>query len=87
MMFGTLHREAGRLMTSARGLILTLDDGGIFALDAEPAATALVGHRVILEGIRKGLDRLDGERVGLADANPALTRPSALSTTRVLRGW
>ena len=77
MMFGTRLREKGQLMTSARGLILALDDGGIYALDAEADATELVGHRVILEGVRKGLDRLSVEWIGLVDANPALTRPSA----------
>ncbi len=76
-MLGTHHRETGRLITSARGLILELDDGGIYALDAEPDATELVGQRVILEGTRKGLDRLSAEWIGRAEASPDLIPPSA----------
>jgi hypothetical protein len=76
MTLGSRHRETGQLTTSARGLILELDDGGIFALDAEPNATELVGHRVILEGTRSGFDRLSVEWIGPAEASPDLIPPS-----------
>lgn len=75
MSFGSRHRETGQLTTSARGLILELDDGGIYALDAEPDATDLVGHRVILEGTRSGLDRLNVEWIGRAELNRSVNLP------------
>lgn len=77
MTFGSRHRETGQLTTSARGLILELDDGGIYALNAEADAAELVGHRVILEGTRSGLDRLNVEWIGRAGLNRSVTRPSA----------
>jgi len=40
------HRRTGQLARSARGLILRMDDGGVYALDAERKAQDLVGSRV-----------------------------------------
>lgn len=51
-------------MTSKRGLILEVDDGGIYALDTDAGAKELLGQRVIVEGVRSGFDRLDVEWIG-----------------------
>jgi hypothetical protein len=53
-------------MDSKRGLILEVDDGGVYALDADRGARKLLGHRVIVEGVRSGFDRLDVEWIGAA---------------------
>ena len=66
MPMGTRHRVTGRLMTSARGLIVEVEGGGVYALDADPDASKLLGHRVVVEGIRNGFDRLDVEWIGRA---------------------
>lgn len=66
MPMGTRHRVTGRLMDSKRGLILEVDDGGVYALDADRGARKLLGHRVIVEGVRSGFDRLDVEWIGAA---------------------
>ncbi len=63
---GTRYRLEGLLLTSDRGHILQLDDGAIWALDFEDAAATGVGQRVILEGIRSGLDRITVEWIGPA---------------------
>lgn len=51
-------------MTLPRGLILQVDDGGVWALDAPSRAYKLVGTRVTVEGVRSGFDRLDVEWIG-----------------------
>jgi hypothetical protein len=66
MPMGTRHRLTGLLLESARGLILELDDGGVYALDTDHKARKLLGHRVIVEGVRSGFDRLDVEWIGSA---------------------
>jgi hypothetical protein len=66
MPMGTRRRLTGRLGKSERGLILQMDDGGVYALDADAAAQALVGQRVTIEGTRSGFDRIDVEWVGPA---------------------
>lgn len=58
---GTRHRVTGLLLKSKRGLILEMDDGGTYALDADPDARNLAGQRVTIEGVRSGFDRLDVE--------------------------
>ena len=53
-------------MTSKRGLVIEVDDGGVYALDADPDAANFVGQRVMIEGTRNGFDRLDVEWIGKA---------------------
>ncbi|MBO9623972.1 MAG: hypothetical protein J7500_14780 [Sphingomonas sp.] len=64
---GTRHRLTGLLLMSARGPVLQMDDGGIYALDLDRAATDLVGQRVTVEGVRSRFDRIDVEWLGPAD--------------------
>jgi hypothetical protein len=61
---GTRHRVTGLLLNAARGLIVEVDGGGVWALDADSDARKLVGRRVTVEGIRSGFDRLDVEWIG-----------------------
>jgi hypothetical protein len=63
---GSRHRLSGLLKDSARGLILELDDGGVYALDVDPSAREFLGMRVTLEGTRAGFDRLDIDWIGKA---------------------
>jgi hypothetical protein len=46
-------------MTSARGLVLSLADGCVWALDTDATAKRFLGQRVIVEGVRSGFDRID----------------------------
>ena len=66
MPIGSRHRVTGLLLEVRRGLVLELDDGGVYALDAEPAARELLGRRVTVEGVRSGFDRLDVTWIGPA---------------------
>ncbi|MES2288158.1 MAG: DUF5818 domain-containing protein [Pseudomonadota bacterium] len=63
-------------MTSARGLLVEVDDGGIYALDTDPDAKDLVGHRVTIEGVRSGFDRIAVEWIGQADTPGGFTEPN-----------
>jgi hypothetical protein len=63
---GTRYRLEGLLLTSERGLVLQMDDGGVWALDTDAGADSQAGRRVIVEGIRSGFDRIDVEWIGLA---------------------
>lgn len=56
---GTRHRLNGLLLTSPRGLVLRVDDGGLWALDAPRKADRLIGRRVVVGGTRSGFDLLD----------------------------
>lgn len=56
---GSRHRLVGLLLSSARGPLLQLDDGGAYALDLDDEVRNLIGRRVVVEGIRSGFDRLD----------------------------
>ena len=60
------YRLEGQLSKTRRGLLVHVDDGGIWALDADDAASALVGKRVKLEGTRSGFDRIDVEWIAAA---------------------
>jgi hypothetical protein len=44
--------------------VLKIDDGGVWALDADPDAYARAGRRVVIEGIRSGFDRIYVEWIG-----------------------
>ena len=68
MPVGTHHRETGVLRNSERGLILHVDGGGVFALDADIDALKLLGTRVTVEGKRSGFDRLDVDWIGPASS-------------------
>lgn len=61
MPIGARHRLEGLLLNSKRGLVLQVDNGGVWALDHDRDAAKLVGLRVVLEGTRSGFDRLDVE--------------------------
>ena len=63
---GSRHRVTGRLMQSRRGLVLEVEDGGVYALDMDRPATELLGQWVTVEGTRSGFDRLDVEWIGPA---------------------
>jgi hypothetical protein len=64
MSIGSHHRLEGLLMTSARGLVLSLADGGVWALDTDANAKRFLGQRVIVEGVRSGFDRIDVAWIG-----------------------
>ena len=55
-------------MTSMRGLVLSLADGGVWALDTDPNARQFLGQRVIVEGLRAGFDRIDVAWIGPSNA-------------------
>jgi Protein of unknown function (DUF5818) len=59
MSLGSHHRFEGLLMTSARGLVLSVADGGVWALETDANARKFLGQRVIVEGVRSGFDRID----------------------------
>ncbi|UYY58019.1 DUF5818 domain-containing protein [Sphingomonas sp. S2-65] len=73
MPMGSRHRLTGRLARSARGLILRMDDGGVYALDADRKAEGLVGSRVLIEGTRSGFDRIDVDWIGPAEQTSPTT--------------
>lgn len=66
---GTRYRLEGRLLMAARGPVLEIDDGGIWALDLFPEQRTHCGHRVVLEGIRVGFDRIDVEWLSRVPSN------------------
>jgi hypothetical protein len=57
MPMGTRHRVTGILLSSSRGPVLEVDDGGVYALDLDRDATRFFGQRVTVKGVRSGLDR------------------------------
>lgn len=63
---GTRYRLEGVLDFSARGWVLRMDDGGIWALDTDSQADRHIGRRVTIEGVRSGFDRVDVEWIGEA---------------------
>lgn len=56
---GSRQRLKGQLITASRGLIVRIDDGGVWALDADAEANALIGKREKVEGTRSGFDRIE----------------------------
>lgn len=64
MPMGSRHRLEGLLLNSQRGLVLRMDNGGVWALDHDRNATKLVGLRVIVEGTQSGFDRIDVDWIG-----------------------
>ncbi len=64
MPMGKRYRVTGLLLTSARGYILEVDGGGIYALDPDRPVRDLLGRCVTVEGVRSGFDRLDVDWIG-----------------------
>ncbi len=65
---GTRYRLEGLLLSSERGPVLQIDDGGTWALDLNNDAQDLLGRRVRIEGLRSGFDRIDVDWIGVATA-------------------
>ena len=63
---GTRYRLEGLLLASERGLVLQIDDGGVWALDTDAGADSHAGRRVVIEGVRSGCDRIAVEWIGPA---------------------
>lgn len=63
MPLGTRHELIGRLLEHGGGLVLDVEDGGIWRLDADRSARRLLGERVRVEGIRDDFDLLAVERI------------------------
>jgi hypothetical protein len=61
---GTRYRLEGLLESSARGLVLRMDDGGIWALDTDASAEPHVWQRVTVEGVRSAFDRIAVDWIG-----------------------
>lgn len=70
MPMGTRHVETGRLNAAGADLVLRLDGGGTWRLDAgllaRWRARALVGRRVTVVGTRIDFDVLSIDRMSLA---------------------
>jgi hypothetical protein len=66
MPMGTRHRLTGVLQRSPRGLLLRMEDGGGYSLDVDMPTAALIGRRVIVEGMRSGFDCIDVDFIGAA---------------------
>jgi hypothetical protein len=64
MSIGSHHRLEGLLITSARGFVLSLADGGIWALNAAANAKQFLGQHATIEGVRSGFDRIDVPWIG-----------------------
>jgi len=60
---GDRYRLTGRLVEGRSGLILEMDGGGYWLLDATRSAAAWLGQRVTIEGVRSEFNRLDVERI------------------------
>lgn len=55
---GTAHKPVGLLLRHGASLILRVDDGGEWRLDAPARAGKSVGRRVRVTGVREGFDLL-----------------------------
>jgi Protein of unknown function (DUF5818) len=66
MPLGTRHELIGVLLEHQGGLVLDVDDGGTWRLDAGRGARRLLGQRVRVEGIRDGFDLLAVKRIDRA---------------------
>lgn len=55
---GTAHELVGLLLRDGRSLVLRVDDGGEWRLDAPGRAWRLLGRRVRVTGTRDGFDLL-----------------------------
>ena len=66
MPLGTRHELIGLLLEDRGSLVLDVDDGGTWRLDAGRGARRLLGERVRVEGVRDGFDLLAVERIDRA---------------------
>lgn len=66
MPMGTRHEVVGMLLESRSGLVLEIDGGGTWRLEAGRRAKRLLGHRVQVVGVRDGFDLLAVERIDRA---------------------
>lgn len=58
MPIGTQHEIVGVLRNGQEGLVVEVNEGGTWRLDAGWQARRLIGHRVRIVGIRDGFDLL-----------------------------
>lgn len=87
---GTSHDLIGLLLREGCSLIMRVDDGGEWRLDAPGRASRLVGRRVRVTGTRDGFDLLGvthiaavGHTGAIASADPSSRlRISALRVVR-----
>ncbi len=63
MPMGTRHEVTGLLLEHRGGLVVEVDGGGTWRLDAGWRARRLLGLRVRVVGIRDGFDLLAVERI------------------------
>lgn len=63
---GSPITETGLLLRDGHQLVLQIDGGGAWRLDAPPCAQQLVGMRVRVEGFRDGYDLIGVEWIGRA---------------------
>jgi len=63
---GTRHELTGLLLEQHAGLVLQVEGGGTWRLDAGRHARRLLGERVRVKGIRDGFDLLSVERIDRA---------------------
>jgi hypothetical protein len=65
---GTRHRLTGLLFEGTRDPVLRVDGGGEWRLDLDRPYRALLGRRVVVDGVRSGFDLLAVERIWLQSA-------------------
>lgn len=58
------RRVIGTLRASRRGPVLEAEDGAIWALNLAPDTRIVFDERIIVEGVKAGLDRLDVDWIG-----------------------
>lgn len=63
---GTRKRVLGMLARGPRGLILSTANE-LWIIDTDVDASQHIGHRVIVEGVVAGFDRLKADWVGIAE--------------------
>lgn len=63
MSVGSFHTETGLLLRQRGALILQLDSGGRWRLDAANDVEEMLGTRVRVEGFRSGFDVIEVSRV------------------------
>ncbi|MDB5713584.1 MAG: hypothetical protein JWO15_981 [Sphingomonadales bacterium] len=66
MPIGTNRRLEGMLEQVERGFTLLTDQGDVWLLGTESDATAMIGQRIKIEGIRTGFDRIEVEWIALS---------------------
>lgn len=69
---GTAHELVGLLLRDGQSLVLRIDDGGAWRLDAPGRAWRLLGRRVRVTGTRDGFDLLAARSID-AEGQPAAT--------------